>query len=175
MNKKIKTHHLSFSCLLSLFLLLDTYNDKFICFSDEQLPDLDESLPDIKFGPTNKFIIGKKKPKQQQKEFKTEEIELEQRKADEYKQKGFNTDDTETESSSGSYVFNIKQPAEKATPPKASARSYIKTSPSDSVFTSKRTSSEDQSSSSQFVTKKELEIKCKGAGCCVRVQMFVYY
>ena len=100
MYKKLKTHHLSFSYLVSLFFLLDTYNDKLKFFSDEELPDLDESLPDIKFGPIKKFIFGKKKPKQQQ-EFMTEEIKLDH-KTGEYKQEEFTTDAIEVESCSGS-------------------------------------------------------------------------
>ena len=113
------------------------------------MPNLDESLPDIKFCPTSKFIIGKKKPPRKQKEFNTEEI-------DRLTSNSLNTKEEETGSSSESFVFNVKQP-EKKTTDKASPRASAAASSSDSVFTSERTCSEEKASSSEFVTKEELE------------------
>ena len=113
------------------------------------MPCLDELLQDIKFGPTNKFIIGKKKPERKQKEFNTEEI-------DQLTSNSLNTEEEETGSSSGSFVFNVKQP-ERKTIDKASPRASAAASSSDSVFTSERTCSEEKASSSEFTATEELE------------------
>ena len=83
-----------------------TYNDKLKIISDDELPNLDESLPDIKLYPTNKFIIGKKKPPRKQKEFNVDEI-------DSLTSNSLNTKEEETGSTSEIFVFNVKQPEEK--------------------------------------------------------------
>ena len=113
------------------------------------MPNLDELLPDIKFGPTNKFIIGKKKPPRKWKEFNTEDIGR-------LTSNSLNTKEEETGSSSESFVFNVKQP-EKKTIDKASPRASVAAPSSDSVFTSERTCSEEKASSSELLTKEELE------------------
>ena len=78
------------------------------------MPDLDASLTDIKFDPTNKFIIGKKKPERKQKEFNTEKI-------DQLTSNSLNTEEEGAGSSSGIFVFNLRHP-EKKTIDKASPR-----------------------------------------------------
>ena len=104
--------------------------------------DLDESLPDIKLCPTNKFIIGKKKPPRKQKEFNTEEI-------DRLTSNSLNTKEEETGSSSESFVFNVKQP-EKKTTDKASSQVSAAASSLDSVFTFERTCSEEKPVAQNF-------------------------
>ena len=70
------------------------------------MPNLDKSFPDIKFGPTNKFITGKKKPERKQIDSNTKEN-------DRSTSNSLNIEEEETGSRSGSFVFNVKQPKKK--------------------------------------------------------------
>ena len=113
------------------------------------MQNLDESLPDIKFGPTNKFIIGKKKPERKQKEFNTEEV-------DRLTSNSLNTEEEETGSSSGRFVFNVKQP-EKKTIHKASPRASAAASSSDSVLHLRGHVQKRKPVAQMFLSKEELE------------------